>query len=108
MNGDQYAFLFNSKGATYFYEAMYRITRNFRGSMASYYFVIKHSRLLMMDLRIMPVIEIIRHKTFAVVRKAAKSAKVSWHTVNLVDYISWIGVIKQIFCHVTLQIVSSI
>ena len=57
----------------------YRITRNFRGSMASYYFVIKHLRLLMMDLRIMPVMEIIRHKTFAVVQKAAKSAKVSCH-----------------------------
>ena len=49
---------------------------NFHGSMASYYFVIKHLRLLMMDLRIMPVMEIIRHKTLAVVRKTAKSAKV--------------------------------
>ena len=57
----------------------YRITRNFHGSMASYYFIIKHSWLLMMDLRIMPVMEIIRHKTFAVVRKTAKSAKVSCH-----------------------------
>ena len=64
---------------------MYRITRNFRGSMASYYFVIKHSRLLMMDLRIIPVKEIIRHKTFAVVRKTAKSAKVSCYTVSAVD-----------------------
>ena len=57
----------------------YRITRNFRGSIASYYFVIKHSQLLMMDLRIMPAKEIIRHKTFAVVRKTTKSAKVSCH-----------------------------
>ena len=47
--------------------------------MASYYFVIKHSRLLMMDLRIIPVMEIIRHKTLAVVQKTAKSAKVSCH-----------------------------
>ena len=31
----------------------------------------------MVDLRIMPVMEIIKHKTFVVVRKAAKSAKVS-------------------------------
>ena len=52
---------------------------NFCGSMASYYFVIKHSWLLMMDLRIMPVMAIIRHKTFAVVRKTAKYAKVSCH-----------------------------
>ena len=51
----------------------------FCGSMASYYFVIEHSRLLMMDLRIMPVMEVIRHKTFAVVRKTVKSAKVSCH-----------------------------
>ena len=47
--------------------------------MASYYFVIKHSRLLMMDLRIMPLMEIIRHKTFTVAQKTAKSAKVSCH-----------------------------
>ena len=37
----------------------------------------------MMDLRIMPVMEIIRHKTFTVVRKTAKSAKVSWYTVHI-------------------------
>ena len=43
------------------------VAENFHGSMASYYFVIKHSRLLMMDLRIMPVMEIIRHKTFVVI-----------------------------------------
>ena len=37
-----------------------------------------------MDLRIMPVMEIIRHKTFAVARKTAKSAtKVSWYTVKV-------------------------
>ena len=55
------------------------MTGNFRGSMASYYFVIKHSRLLMMDLRIMPVMKIIRNKTFAEVQKTAKTAKVSCH-----------------------------
>ena len=58
---------------------IYRITRNFRSSMASYYFVLKHSRLLMMDLRIMPVMELIRHKMFAVVYKTAKSVKDSCH-----------------------------
>ena len=30
----------------------------------------------------MPVMEIIRHKAFTVVRKAAKSAKVSWYMVS--------------------------
>ena len=38
--------------------------------MASYYFVIKNSRLLMIDQRIMLVMEIIRLKTFAVVQKS--------------------------------------
>ena len=31
----------------------------------------------------MSVMEIIRHKTFAVARKTAKSAKVSWYTVKV-------------------------
>ena len=74
---------------------MYRITRNFRGSMASYYFVIKHSRLLIIDLRIMPVMEIIRHKTFAVVRKTAKSAKVSCHESFMVYSIEIFGKISE-------------
>ena len=42
--------------------------------MANYYFVIKNSQLLIVDLRIMPVMEIIKHKIFALVKKIAKSA----------------------------------
>ena len=68
---------------------IYRITRNFRGRKLSRLqgkLLLKHSRLLMMDLRIMPVMEIIRHKTFAVIRKTANprkfpATKVSWYTV---------------------------
>ena len=73
---------------------------NFRGSMASYYFVIKHLRLLMMDLRIMPVMEIIKHKTFAVVQKTAKSAKVSCHKSFMVygnTYCFWKWLLLSIF-----------
>ena len=42
----------------------------------------------MMDLRIMPMMEIIRHKTFAVVQKTAKSAKVSCHK-SFMAYGTW-------------------
>ena len=72
---------------------------NFRGSMASYYFVIKHSRLLMMDLRIMPVMEIIRHKTFVVVRKTTKSAKISCHKSFMVN-----GTVSYQFQFITLVV----
>ena len=43
----------------------------------------------MMDLRIMPVMEIIRHKTFALVRKTAKSAKISYHESFMVYGITY-------------------
>ena len=38
----------------------------------------------------MPLMEIIRHKTFAVVRKTAKSVKVSWYTVDIMYIIMWL------------------
>ena len=74
------------------------VAGNFRGSMTSYYFVIKYSWLLMMDLRIMPVMEIIRHKTFVVVQKQRNpqkfpATKVLWYMVfkgqNIYGFLSY-------------------
>ena len=63
----------------------------------------QHSRLLMMDLRIVPVMKIIRHKTFAVVQKTAKSVKVSCHESFMVYGIRYFHAItlvhKQLCIH---------
>ena len=68
-----------------------RKARNFHGPVANCYFVIKHLWLAMMDLSIVPVIEIIRDKILQRHEKLLNpqklpATKVSWYAVLLTSY----------------------
>ena len=62
--------------------------------MANCYLVIKHLWLAMIDLSIVPVMEIIRHKIFAMAWKIAKSTKASCHkslmVCSIINFISFV------------------